>query len=174
MPESKKDKTRKDNVVKFKTEQKKMNEQVNEAVAQIQATQNAQGAPNQLPPVREVPTWNSKDHLDLNGLEFEFAYNAIAQMVEQVNAAFQAMQSIMQNNLANGKVKLNFEKLEGTEYVKMTEEEAAPHEANFQNMVAKYKESLAQIEQQKAEAATTPTAEDSGIVDAAGQPVSSN
>jgi len=177
MPESKKDKTRKEKVNNYKTNRKKMNEQ---AKVQVEMGQNQA---NQLPPVREIPTWGSKDQLDLNGLEFEYAYNAVAQLAEHVNTVFGALQSVMQNNLSNGKIKLHFEKLENGEYVKMTPEEEAPHQANFQTMVEKYKATLSKIDSEKENPASndgTVPAESlievvqNGIVDAAGQPISSN
>jgi len=177
MPESKKDKSRKTNVDNFKTNKKRMNKEINETIAQMQQEQTQEQTQNTLPPIREIPTWGSKDSLDLNGLEFEYAYNAVTELAAKVNTVFGALQSVMQNNLASGKIKLNFEKLENGEYVKMTPEEEAPHQVNFAEMVEKYKASLSEIEQKKADAAKQePIIQtvDTGFVDAAGQPISSN
>ena len=83
----------------------------------------------QAKPVREIPVWKSHETIEMLGFEFEAIFNYI----NGAQAAYAAVQNIMNRNLVNGKVELDFEKLseDGTSYVPMTEDEKAPHKEQF-------------------------------------------
>lgn len=119
MPQAKKDKSRKENLEKFKQKQKLKNQIMSET--------------QQLPQpakVRQVPIWKSNEKLEILGVEFEAIYNYI----NSVQGAYAAMQGVMNRNILNGKVQIDFEKLndEQTAYVPMSDEEKAPHLAEVQ------------------------------------------
>jgi hypothetical protein len=191
MAVSKQDKTRKQKLNNFKNKQKRMNEQ--------QTNTAGQQIPNQqLPEVREVPFWSSNDDLTIKGIEYETMYNGIMQMTEILQGVFGAAQSVMQRNLLEDRIKVRFEKLSETtledgttvpDYIPMTEEEQRPHLENFNSLVAKVKQDRdaamksaldsAQEHIQSLNEIVNVDGEpirlaDKGIVDAAGQPISSN
>jgi hypothetical protein len=173
-----------------------MNEnQTNTAAQEIANNQNANP---QMPEVREQPYWSSNDDLTIKGIEYETIYNGIMQMTEILQGVFGATQSVLQRNLLDDIIKVRFEKLSETtledgskvpDYVPMTEEEQKPHLDNFYELVNKVRkdresamnsalssaqehiQSLNEIVNVDGEPAR---AAEKGIVDAAGQPVSSN
>lgn len=137
MPKSKTDKSRKDKLNNYK-QTKKMNKTENQAAVPQQAN------PNQLSPVREVPVWKSTDTIEMKGIEFETLYNGVNEMNYLMQGMFAACQAILQRNLVNGTIGVNFEKLvdktnpEGQayqDYEMMSEEEAAPHRTNFNELL---------------------------------------
>lgn len=160
MAKSKTDPTRKAKVVKFKENQKKQN----------MSQQTAQPDP-----IRQVPQWKSTDTITLNGLEFEAIYN----FINGVQGAYGAMQSVMQRNIVDGTIKIGFEKLndEKTAYVPMTDEEQAPHKAQFDEMLNKLKAQAAGMVKREDEHLEPESQEGlphiDAIVDVEGNPVTS-
>lgn len=118
MPQAKKNKDRKENLNAFKEKQK--------LKTKIMSEVQQQNAP-QAAPVRQVPVWKSNEKLEILGVEFEAIYNYI----NSIQGAYAAVQGIMNRNILNGKVQIDFEKLneDQTAYVPMSEEEKAPHVA---------------------------------------------
>lgn len=89
-----------------------------------------------LPQVREVPTWNPNQLMTVTGAELEVIYNYIS----SVSGAFSAAQGIMQRNIMNGNIKVEFDKLvtqpDGSfGYVRMPEEDAAKHREQFNKLL---------------------------------------
>ena len=128
MPKSKTDPKRKDNVKRFKENQKRKN------------------MSQQLPkpdPIRQVPVWKSTQNIEMNGLEFEAIFNYI----NAAQGAYGAVQSILQRNILNGGIDIAFEKLneEQTAYVPMTDEEQAPHKAEVAKMLEALKSQAANM-----------------------------
>lgn len=78
-----------------------------------------------VPEVRQVPVWNASETIEMNGLEFQAIYEALASMQQ----AAMVMQTIISKNIMNEKIRLDFEKYdpETNSYVQMTDEEKAPH-----------------------------------------------
>jgi hypothetical protein len=185
MPKSKVDKTRKNKLEQFKQNQKRMKEQ---------AKQN-QEMNQQIPEVREQPYWSSNDDLIVKGAEFESLYNGINNMMQFMQPVFGAAQSIMQRNIINGTIKVRFEKLQmekapdGSEYptyVPMSDEEQAPHIDNFNKLVESVKNNQLKVEQLSDEnvpsineivnenGISETQAKNTAIVDAIGNPISTN
>lgn len=79
----------------------------------------------QLPEVRQIPIWSSKETIEMNGLEFQAIYEAMA----TIQQTAMVLQNIVTRNIMNEKIRLDFEKLDPqtNSYVQMTEEEKAPH-----------------------------------------------
>lgn len=167
MPKSKVDKKRKNKVKDFKRNMSEKNENVGRDMP-VNETMNG------LAEMREVPKWDPRANLDLMGKEFEILYNGINELGLLLNQAMSvligAAQSIMQNNVANRKVTVDFEKLveengEAT-YVPMTEEEMAPHKKQLEDFITKLNEMKetvkAEIQEKKAEEAgiVIPTEQD--------------
>lgn len=184
MPKSKRTQESKQRLQKFKNNNKtSMENQMNMQMGQ---------APNELPAVREVPTWQGNDKIEVMGIEFETMYNGVNEMGMIMQRVFGAAQSIMQRNLLNGTIKVRFEKLvdktspDGTayqDYEMMTPEEEAPHQENFAKMVEGILEARQKASQPLPEAprldaivseSGLPVGENPAIVDALGQPISSN
>lgn len=117
MAKSKTNKLRKDKVNNYKKQHKK-----ELIMSQVQ---------NNLPEVREVPTWNPNEKIEVTGVEFEMIYNGVTQL----QSIFAAAQSIMSRNLLNGKIRMNFEKLVDGNYVPMSEEEQAPRREEYQKLI---------------------------------------
>lgn len=138
MPKTKTNKSRKDKVNNYKKQHKK-----ELIMSQVQ---------NNLPEVREVPTWNPTEKIEVTGVEFEMIYNGVTQL----QSIFAAAQSIMSRNLLNGKIRMNFEKLVDGQYVPMTEEEQAPKREEYQKLINSI---LSQ--QAKAETEQLPVVEES-------------
>jgi hypothetical protein len=122
MPKSKVDKSRKDKLNNYKKQHKKslimQENQLN------------------LPEVREVPTWAADQKIEVTGKEFELLYN----FVTSVGDAHAAAQSIMSRNILNGNIQMSFEKLVKTDngdvsYEKMSPEESAPKQAEYQKLI---------------------------------------
>ena len=115
MSVSKRNKDRKGNLEKFKKKQKEkfMNDQQN----------------IEIPEIRPRPIWSSTAKIEVSGLEFEAIYN----FINSVQGAYGAVQSVMNKNILSGNIQLDFEKLnqDKTAYVEMTEEEKAPHKAQY-------------------------------------------
>lgn len=124
MAKSKVDKSRKEKVVNFKNKQKQMSEQTN-------TNQN----PNvpQLPPVRSFPVWAPDAEIKVNGRVWEAINNGLS----AIQTAQQASQAILTENLLNGTMQMEFEKLDPNtlQYVEMTEEEKKPHRDEFNKAV---------------------------------------
>lgn len=159
MPKSKNRKEHKTKVQKFKNKN-------------TMSQQNQQVGPE---PIRQVPVWKSQDPIEMNGLEFEAIYN----FINSVQGAYAAVQSIMNKNIISGKVQLNFEKLNETktDYVPMSEEEQAPHKAEFQKVLDAAKAQAASMVKRQ-DYHLEPDSQEGvphldGLVDANGQPVSS-
>lgn len=165
MPKSKTDPKRKDNVKRFKENQKQKN------------------MPQELPqpdPIRQVPVWKSTQNIEMNGLEFEAIFNYI----NAAQGAYGAIQSILQRNILNGGVDIAFEKLneEKTGYVSMTAEEQAPHKAEVAKMINALKSQAAKMVRREDLHLEPPVPSDSqegvpfidALVDTNGNPVSSN
>lgn len=79
----------------------------------------------QLPEVRQIPVWSSKETIEMNGVEFQAIYEAMA----TIQQTAMVLQNIVTRNIMNEKIRLDFEKLDPStnSYVQMTEEEKAPH-----------------------------------------------
>ena len=124
MPKSKTNPKRRDNVNAFKekVKNKKMTQETNQP---------------QIPEIRQVPIWKSQTEISMNGLEFEAIFN----FINSAQGAYGAVQSIMNKNILNGNVQLDYEKLneDKTQYVPMTDEEKAPHKAEFEQMITALK-----------------------------------
>lgn len=79
----------------------------------------------QLPEVRQIPIWSSNETIEMNGLEFQAIYEAMA----TIQQTAMVLQNIVTRNIMNEKIRLDFEKLDPqtNTYVEMTQEEKAPH-----------------------------------------------
>lgn len=117
MPESKHRKKHKQQLSKFKTKQQKMSQQL----------------PPQMPEVRNVPVWASDAKIEISGFEWEAIQNGLV----QVQIMQQAAQAVMTRNIVNGTIKMDFEKLnpKTLQYEPMTDEEKAPHQAQFAKII---------------------------------------
>lgn len=111
-------------------------------------TDNTANLQPQLPEVREIPTWKSSDTIEMKGAEFESLYNFINELNYIMQGAFGAAQAIMQRNIVNGVIDVNFEKLVTEDgvpsYQPMSEDEAAPHKAKFKESIAEIKAKVAE------------------------------
>lgn len=100
-------------------------------------------APN-MPQIREIPTWKPNDQFMITGRELEYIYNFIT----NVTSAFAAVQGIMQRNIMNDKVQVEFDKLQevegGFEYVRVEGEESDKLKAEFKGMLDKIRDEVAQ------------------------------
>jgi len=61
------------------------------------------------PIAQQYPVWNSKDSIEMNGLEFEAIYN----FLNLFRNAVMAGESILQKNLENGKVHFTYKDKDG-------------------------------------------------------------
>lgn len=164
MPKSKTDKKRKDKVKSFKKSMSNNKEEV----GQVPTGEEQQG----LPEVQEVPTWDPRANLDIMGKEFEMIYNGINELSNLFSqgmvAIYGAAQSIMQNNVASGKIDVKFHKLvevEGKQdYVPMNEEESKPYEKELEEFKTKLLAAKTKIEAEAAVISQERSAEDAGIV----------
>lgn len=91
MPKSKTDKTRKDNLLKYK-KSKKMSKAVPE-----------------MKPFRQIPTWESSEKFEIEGSELESLYNFFNIFAPLVTT----VQQIFSRGLADGKIKMNYEYEDG-------------------------------------------------------------
>ena len=125
MPTSRKNKERTKQVNNYKTKHKKMNQEQQQNVGQ------------EMPPVRNVPTWGQNAKIEVTGFEWEAIQNGLS----HIQLAQQAAQSIMSRNIVNGVIKMDFEKLNPTtsQYEAMTPEEKAPYAAEFEEMINSFK-----------------------------------
>lgn len=145
MPESKKNKNRKQQLVKFKQKTKKMNQKDTQIP--------------QLPPVQSVPNWAPDAEIVVTGIEWETIQNGLI----AVQGAQQAAQAVMSRNIINGVIKMDFEKLnpQTLTYEPMTDEEKAPYLENFAKAVEKVKNPQPIV----AENSEPLQVQDSGIVE---------
>lgn len=95
--------------------------------------------------VREVPVWKSQDVIEMTGADFEVIYNFIM----NAQGAFLAAQGIMNRNLVNGTIQLDFEKFEDGKYVPMTDEEKAPYKEQFEIAVTAAKQKMKEASESK-------------------------
>lgn len=125
MPKSRVNKDRKEKVKDYKTI-KQIEKQILKNNSMAKTPQEIKPVPEELK-VRSVPKWKGNEILDMTGIEFEGLYNG---SIKQ-SAAF--LDSVMQRNIVNGKIHVDFEKLneDGSDYVEMTEEEQAPFKKEF-------------------------------------------
>lgn len=89
-----------------------------------------------LPQVREVPVWNRETEMAITGAELELLYNYIS----SVSGAYSAAQSIMQRNILNGNIKVEFDELQSRpdgsfEYVRLTGEKADAQKKQFDELL---------------------------------------
>jgi hypothetical protein len=181
MAKSRSDPERKQKLETFKKQQKLKNKNKFYIMNENQENMNQGQTEQQLPPVREIPHWSSKEMLLLQGAEYEIIYNAIAQAQQAINAAFGVASAIMQNNVADGKIKMGFQKLnaEGTDYEDMTAEEQKPHIENFEKLLDEFRNAKARMAEEKAKPAADNAVEGliepvtTQFVDASGAPISS-
>jgi len=61
------------------------------------------------PIAQQYPVWNSKDSIEMNGLEFEAIYN----FLNLFRNAVMAGESILQKNLENGKIHFTYKDKDG-------------------------------------------------------------
>lgn len=118
-------------MAKSKTNPKRKQKQLNYKNSHKRKTmENNQ---QQLPEVRNVPVWKSTDKFEMNGLEFQEIFN----FLNNINGAYMATQSIMNKNIMNGTVKMQFEKInpETGQYEPLSGDDAKPYEDDFNAMV---------------------------------------
>lgn len=113
-----------------------------------------------LPQVREVPVWNRDTQMTVSGAELELLYNYIS----SVSGAYSAAQSIMQRNILNGNIKVEFDELQSRpdgsfEYVRLTGEKAEAQKKQFDDLLKQISNLSAQVQ------AEQPAANESVIVD---------
>lgn len=161
MPKSRINKNRKEKVKEYKQVKQIENQLKN------QIKMERQQIPEHMK-VRTVPKWKSTDTLELNGLEWETIYNTLS----NIRAAIVAADSVMNRNIVNGKIQVEFEKLNdaGTDYVTLTGEDEAPYRKQFQEMLDKIKE---QGENPQPIEEAQPEQQQAKIVDLEGNPVTS-
>lgn len=137
MPRTKRTGDSKRRVEQFKIKNRKMSNQNEQAV---NATANQEP---QMPKILEQPYWSANDKIDMNGKEFEHLYNGVHQLQQLSHGLFGVANSIMQRNIFDGTIKVKFQKLveENGEptYVDMSDEEQAPHQAEFTKLVENLK-----------------------------------
>jgi hypothetical protein len=135
MATSRNRKDHKAKVIKYKNQKlKTMSEQTQPQV------------PSTLPEVRERPTWQGNEILEISGVELEYIYNSIA----GISNAVAALNSVLNNNMIKGKVKMSFDKLSrdaagNPSYHPMTPEESAPYEADFNKVLTAARKAAEQI-----------------------------
>lgn len=146
MPQSRKNKERKQKQQNYKNKQKMMNDKQREQMAQT------------LPPVRQIPVWSSDADIAMKGFEFEALQNSIVQL----QVAQQSIQSIMSRNLVEGNIKMDFEKLnpQTLEYEPMTDEEKKPHQDDFAKAVENVKQAAEKMKQEAGDVQPTPSVDD--------------
>ena len=82
--------------------------------------------------IRQIPVWKSTETLEVNGLEWQ----AIARHFETINEAFMAFHSVINRNMLNGKIKIEFQKInEEGGYEPMSEEEQKPYQEEIEKMI---------------------------------------
>lgn len=122
MPQSRKDKSRKQKLLKYKNS-KKMNDNAN----------TAQMNPNFQP----VPNWKSTDKFEINGAELEALYG----FFNIFSPALTAVQQVFGRGLQQGKIKIEYVYPDGTpvndEEVKAATERINEH---FKNQASKEKD----------------------------------
>lgn len=129
----------------------------------------------QLPPVTQVPVWKSTDVIEVTGQEWQI----ISDYLSQAERATMAFHAVMNRNVLNGVIKLQFQKLndEKTQYVAMSEDEQKPYQDEFQTMLKQAKE-IAQKTVEQAEAEEENSQEGvphlDAIVDSQGNEASSD
>lgn len=134
----KKNKARKQNLINYKNKVKrKMSEQ----------TQN-------IPNIRQYPTWSSQESIEVTGLEWEQIYNVL----NIFRQAIVAGESVMQRNLEKGKIQMK--------YVDEAGQEVSPEQ------VAEYTKQLQEFFAKRAADEKSDTVVPT-ILDAAGSPVTS-
>lgn len=123
MPTAKHRKEHKQKLVNFKQKQKE----------QMQEKQVPQ-----MPPYRNIPTWDKNAKIEILGYEWEVIYNTVAQM----QLLGQATNAVMSRNIVNGTINMDFEKLDPQtlEYGPMTDEEKQPLLEEFQNTIQAIKD----------------------------------
>lgn len=168
MPKSKTDKKRKNKVDKFKKKMSELNEE-KKGVNPTESLAEKFG----MPAVQEVPTWKPNENLELLGREFEILYNHINQLGTVFNQLmgdlYGVANSIMQNNVAENKINVNYEKLTEDEngqpkYVPMTEEEAADNIKALEEFKTKLRETKARIQEEAEAIRQEESAKEAGIV----------
>lgn len=153
---------------------------MNKQEEQNATLQKEQGQPQ----VREVPYWNPRDTISMLGIEFETLYNGIQDVNYSIQRLFAVSQAVMQRNILDGTIRVRFEKLVTKhtdtgepyqDYEVMSDEEQAPHIENFEKLVASIKENQAKAAELTKDGDSEQSAQEpSAIVDALGQPTSSN
>lgn len=103
-------------------------------VTQEEIAQTPNGIPP-MPEVRAVPIWAPDASISVTGAEWEAIQNMLANL--QVSA--QAIQAVMSRNIIEGTIKLDYQKLNSKTltYEEMTDEEKAPYEENTRNAIEK-------------------------------------
>lgn len=164
MAKSKTDKKRKNKVKEYKKKMSKKEEVKNVEMP----TAEQQG----LPEVREVPTWPPTAELTIMGREFELLYNGVNELGNLMNQGMSTLysvaQSVMQSNIANGNVTVNFEKLTEQDnqpvYVPMTDEEAAEPRKQLEEFIQKINETKERIKAEAEAIRQETAAKDAGLV----------
>jgi hypothetical protein len=129
---------------------------------------------NQQPTVRQFPSWNSNAQISMTGRELE----AIAQFMDNAQAAVMAYQHIVNRGLLEGTIELKYEKLNDaqTGYEPMSTEESAPYRAEFEALVKQAKDIAQQAKAQILQEDLAKSQENlpriDAIVDQTGQEVS--
>lgn len=142
MPKSKSNQDHKTRVTNFKNKIQKMKKEQGKINEQLKNMENGQG-PEQMPPIQNVPTWNKDADINVKGYEWELIYNGVVQL----QSIAQAAQSVMSNNITNGTIKMDFRKLdpETLTYVAMSDEEKAPYQKEFADIIEKVNQAKTMI-----------------------------
>lgn len=93
MPQSRRDKSRKNKVTNYKNQKKKS------------MSQNPE-----MKPFRQIPTWDSKDSFEIQGSELEALYNYF----NIVAPAFTSIQQVFSRGIQSGKIKIGYEYEDGS------------------------------------------------------------
>lgn len=143
MPTSRNNKTHKERI----NNRKQKIEQIKQSMSQQQA--------QQLPEVRNIPTWDPNANIIVKGYEWEAIFNALTTL----QTAAQAASSVMSQNLLSGVIKMDFQKLDPAtlQYVEMEQAEKEQYNKNFEEAVKKVKEQ--QEKEQQAATKTEPETE---------------
>lgn len=155
MPKSRKDKTRTENVERFK-----------------EAHTPKQGQPSLLqdPSIRQYPVWSGQETIEMYGAEWEQIFN----FINGVQSAYMAVNSVMNRNVLNGKIKMKFDRVnpDGTS-TPLTAEEEKPYQDEFAKILAQAKQ-IAEHAVKQAQQPEPPSQEGlqnlNDIVDANGKP----
>ncbi len=142
MAKSRKDKSRKENLEKFKEK------------VQTQKQQEKMASIPEQRPFRQVPSWNSEETFELHGNELEAIYNFLQIFAPAVNAT----QQVFARGVQAGKIKIGYEYEDGTP---VSSEEIETYTKSLQDYFAARQKEEAAKEEPK-----------SKIVSFTGEPVS--